>query len=499
MSWSYLCSFFRFQVHPASAGGVTYHQRIMFIVSSTLQLVLASALVLLGVSGNLAIPFISYRSTLRCPHITVLAVLDFTATLLGPGLSLVTLVTGLLWWEHNKTLCQSLTFLNFWVQFACFLVLFVLALFCQNIDHHFPLYGKLHVKKRGILFLVISLLTGLLFSIPPILGWSSYNGLYLLNPCSLLSHVHNLSYYTIIYLVSSLIVLFITLSLTVRAIRRRRRFYPLQLFWERHKLETMINDPEMTTTASSSKSSSKTSFSRRSSVISGRLSGVVSSCNSPLPFRKTTQRSRSIEGNLNVLLEIIARERTLSVQARNVGESSTATEVSEQVIPSATTGRSLSGIPGKPFVISSQIPHPMWTGRKRIFHNPRSLPPFKGIKQQKSFCRLLLLRCCLSILCWLPLCTSVALSLCFTTYPQQLNTLIKFAIYLHSSISPLLPLFDASYRMICRRAAIFCFKPCARKNDTHVDLSRSRDVDPRNDGGQDVRLQDMIRLEGSKL
>ena len=59
---------------------------IMFVEPSTLQVLLAIVLMLLGLCGNLVVPFVSYRTTLRGPHITVLAALDFTATLLGPGL-----------------------------------------------------------------------------------------------------------------------------------------------------------------------------------------------------------------------------------------------------------------------------------------------------------------------------------------------------------------------------------------------------------------------------
>lgn len=76
----------------------------MFVVPSTLQVLLAIVLVLLGLCGNLVVPFVSYRTTHRGPHITVLAALDFTATLLGPGLTLVTLVIGPTLLEHNKPL-----------------------------------------------------------------------------------------------------------------------------------------------------------------------------------------------------------------------------------------------------------------------------------------------------------------------------------------------------------------------------------------------------------
>lgn len=66
----------------------------MMLVVPSLQLLLGIVLVLFGVFGNLTIPFISCRSNLRCPHVTVLAVLDFTATLIGPGTMLLTSIMG---------------------------------------------------------------------------------------------------------------------------------------------------------------------------------------------------------------------------------------------------------------------------------------------------------------------------------------------------------------------------------------------------------------------
>jgi len=84
----------------------------MFVVPSTVQLVVAITLALLGVCGNLVIPFVSYRKNLRCPHIILLAALDFTATLLGPGIMLVIHVIGPSWLENSKSLCHALTFLS---------------------------------------------------------------------------------------------------------------------------------------------------------------------------------------------------------------------------------------------------------------------------------------------------------------------------------------------------------------------------------------------------
>ncbi|KAJ7357678.1 hypothetical protein OS493_023811 [Desmophyllum pertusum] len=464
----------------------------MFAVPSTLQLLLAIVLVLFGVCGNLVIPFVSYRTSLRCPHIKVLAALDFTATLLGPGLMLVTIVTGPTWLEHNKTLCQSLSFLSSWVQITCFLVLFFLAVFCQNVQHKVHPGETRHAKRRELVFLALCLLAGLLLSVLPLLGWSSYNGLHLL------SHTQIFSNHSIFYLMCSFVVLSITTFLAVRE-TRRRRLYPVQLFWDRHILETKINDPEMTTFASvnsKSKSTSKSYTPRRSSAMSGRRSSVIS-CNSPMAVRKVSQRTRaSLERTVNVLLEIISRERALDTQPGS-GTGPRA----EPEVPSVASGISEHGIPGGPFVISSRVPpiYPMLTRKKNVFENPRCLPPFKGFQQQRSLSRLLLLRCCVTVLCWLPLYVLLALQISSVDYPHQVHIIITWLIVTQSSISSLLPLCDASYRLVCRRAAYSCFKTCAVENNTHADLSKSRDVEFRIEGSQQVQLRDVIPLEGQKF
>ncbi len=139
---------------------------IMLAIPSTVQLPLAIVLVLLGVCGNLVVPFVSYRTALRCPHITVLAALDFTATLLGPGFMLVAVVMGPSWLEHYKTLCQSLSCLSSLVLITSFLVLFFLAVFCLRVQHHIPLAGKRRSKREKYGFLAVFFFCGFAVGCP---------------------------------------------------------------------------------------------------------------------------------------------------------------------------------------------------------------------------------------------------------------------------------------------------------------------------------------------
>ena len=461
----------------------------MFLVPSTLQIVLGLALVLLGVCGNLILPFVSNRTILRCPHITVLAALDFAAAMLGPGLMLVTIVIGPTWLEHNKSLCHSLSFLSSWMFITTFLVLFFLAVFCQNVQHNIHLDGRRRARRREFVFLAVCLLTGLLLGCFPLLGWSSYNGLAFLHACTIQGHVQTSSY-SIFYLASSLFVLSITIFFAAKAIKWSR-FYPLQLLWERHVLETRINDPEMTTTASSAAYSS--SGGSRASSFSHKLSGVTSARSTPLVIRKSSQKTVPREETVNVLLmlEIIARETSRNAQQ-------TEPEASHLSVPSDTSCVPQNGTARDPFVISSQVPH-RYPMRKKVFESPRRLPRLQALIQQRSLSRLLSLRCCVTLICWLPLYVIVVLQLSSVHSPQELHVFIQWLIFFQSSISPLLPLGDASYRQVWRRAACLCFKACAQKNGTRADLSKSRGMESRIEGSQQVRLTEVIRLDASSL
>ena len=321
----------------------------MFVVPSTLQVLLATVFVLLGVCGNLVIPFVSYRTTLRGPHITVLAALDFTATLLGPGVMLVTTVKGPTWLEHNKSLCHSLSFLSSWILITCFLVLFVLAVFCQN------LWGQ---------------------NIDP--GRAHY--------------------------------------------ARRMEF------------ETKINDPELTTAASSntsfrnSRSRTKSIHSRIQSRIQSRnqsrihsgnqsrrssvrsRSGTILSFDSSMISRKNSQMACALE---NSLLETISRNAcendTGQVMSEALSERSPTPVNSERKdSPSPINSErkdsqssspsiqlsiaaSQASFPRDPFVISPKIPYNVhaFLYIRRVFQSPQFLPQFTALQRQRSLLRLL--------------------------------------------------------------------------------------------------------------
>ena len=479
---------------------------IMLVVPSALQLLLAIVLVLFGVCGNLAIPFVSYRTTLRCPHVSVLALLDFTATLIGPGTMLLTTIMGPTWLEHNNILCQSLGFLSSWAQITCFLVLFSLAVFCQKVQNRIHSDQRRQATRTELVFLVVCLITGLFLGFVPLLGWSSYNGLLLPQTCILGNSIKIFSNYAILYLACSFITFFITILVAVRA-KKRRRLYPVQLFWERHKLETRINDPEITTNASSNSTSVKSTCksgrsSRRSSVLSGRRSGIVSSYSSPMSVRKASTWSRSLQGPSIVLLEILSRERAFDKQSGGNGsDPCSAPEVRDHPTPGTASGMIEHSYPGDPFVISSRVPdkYPRLTKKKNVFQSPRFLPPFKGFQRQRSLSRFLMLRCFVRVFCWLPLYVLLVLQICSVSYPPQAHVFITWLIFAQSSISSLLPLCDATYRQAWRRAACLCFKTCALQNETHVELSSPRDVECRIEGTEQVRLRDVNLLEIQRL
>ncbi|KAJ7357674.1 hypothetical protein OS493_023805 [Desmophyllum pertusum] len=348
-----------------------------------------------------------------------------------------------------------------------------------------------HAKRRELVFLALCLLAGLLLSVLPLLGWSSYNALHLL------SHTQIFSNYSILYLMCSFVVLSITTFLAIRAMKLRR-LYPAEIFWERHKYELRINDPEMTTRASVTSSnqsratvrSNRSFWSRRSS---GR-SGILSFVSTPMASRKTSQQSRAQD---NVLLEVVFRQAQLNAIKRfsfsaNGTNEDTGKETSEMrlSVPSPDTEwktRSVSN-PRDPSVISSRIPHnfPIFRVGKKVFQSPRLLPQFKALQQQRSLSRLLLMKSCVTALCWLPLISINALQLSSVHYPQELHVFIQWLIFIPSSISPLFALCDARYRQVLRRAACAVVKTCACGTKTQT--AKTRDVEFKIEGTQQVRL-----------
>ena len=466
----------------------------MFVVPSTVQLVVAITLALLGVCGNLVIPFISYRTNLRCSHIILLAALDLTATLLGPGIMLVIHVIGPSWLENSKSLCHALTFLTTWQLITCFLVLFVLAVFCQKVRHYVQSVEKRRARRRQIAVLAVCFLMAVVLSVVPLLGWSSYDGLYFIHSCAL-PRPTQISHYSICYLAFSFALLLTSIFLAAKALKKRR-FYPLQLYWERHVLETKMNDPEMTTAASSSTSVRSGRFS--SGSFATRRSVLPSACNSPMVGRKASQKSLPLEGALNTLLEIIARQNERAHAQQTEPGSSQEVQLQASQSASVVLRSPQHGTPKGPFVISYRVPDINYK-RKKIFESPRWLPLSKAPKEQRSLSRLLMLRCCVTLICCLPLYVTAALQMAALQYPQELNVLIQWLVFIQSSVSPMLLLCDVSYRQIWSRIALSIFKICIQSNETHGDLEKSRDVDCRMEETQQVRLKEMFPLDASRL
>ena len=466
----------------------------MFVVPSSVQLVVAITLALLGVCGNLVIPFISYRTNLRCPHIILLAALDLTATLLGPGIMLVIHVIGPSWLENSKSLCHALTFLTTWQLITCFLVLFVLAVFCQKVRHYVQSVEKRRARRRQIAVLAVCFLMAVVLSVVPLLGWSSYDGLYFIHSCAL-PRPSQISHYSICYLAFSFALLLTSTFLAAKALKKRR-FYPLQLYWERHVLETKMNDPEMTTAASSSTSVRSGRFS--SGSFATRRSVLPSACNSPMVGRKASQKSLPLEGALNTLLEIIARQNERAHAQQTEPGSSQEAQLQASQSASVVLRSPQHGTPKGPFVISYRVPDINYR-RKKIFESPRWLPLSKAPKEQRSLSRLLMLRCCVTLICCLPLYVTAALQMAAVQYPQELNVLIQWLVFIQSSVSPMLLLCDVSYRQIWSRIALSIFKICIQSNETHGDLEKSRDVDCRMEETQQVRLKEMFPLDASRL
>ena len=185
------------------------------------------------------------------------------------------------------------------------------------------------------------------------------------------------------------------------------------------------------------------------------------------------------------------------MSAQQTGKGSGQNEEPE-VQTNVTSGVPRNNTSGNPFVISSRVPY-IYPKREKIFKSIRCLPRFQFVQQQRSFSYLLSLRCCVTLLCLLPLYVAVVLRLVSVNCPQELHVFIQWLIFIQSSISSLLPLCDASYRQVLRRKACSCFQTCADENGTHADLSQSCDVESRIEGSLHVHLREVNTLDATRI
>lgn len=372
----------------------------MFVVPSTVQLLLTVMLLVLSVCGNLMNPFLSYHTPLSCPHTTALTALDITATLIGPGLMFVTLITGPAWLEHNQSLCQALSVLSYCVQISCFLVLFFLALFCQKVYHNANRDERRRVIRREFAFLVVCLLIGLLWGVIPLFGWSSYQDLPILHSCLFANRFHSISNYSFFYLVFSFVVLLITALLALRA-KNLPLTYSMQFFWKRHESEMKMNDPELTTVGSSNSLRASVyesgigcfqskQQSSRSSMSSHRRTDVLSlGQSSPALSRKSSRQVRELDNSILEIRFSNIQQRnnqgfsqSANASDRNPGEDTVSLKTDASVSSSTSrlkgSNRSsqsrahsaiLREIPRDPCAISSRIPNifPLFLARKNHF------------------------------------------------------------------------------------------------------------------------------------
>lgn len=429
------------------------------------------------------------------------------------------LVIGPTWLVQNKALCHTLNFLSIWPLIPSFLVLFALAVFCQTLimKHYVRPAEKRRANGKQVAFLAVCLLVALLIAVIPVillLNWSSHHGLSFLHSCAQTKDSHLISNYSLFFLVFSFFALLVTIILGFR-VRKYRRLYPLHIFWERHQLETKINDPELTTTASSntswSRSRRKSIHSRIQSRIQSRRSSVRSrygtilshnTTESPIASRKNSiQQLRPFD---NSLLEIIIRNVRLD---RNASEDANVKDTSPTAVDNSSRKDSQSSSPSiqlsiatsyraDPFIISSRI-HPKVQALfypRKVFHSPRFLPQFNALQQRLSLSRLLSLRCCLTLCCWLPLYVATTMQLFSASYPHQLHAVMQWLIFIRSPTFSLLPFFDKSYRRALKRSVSCVFKACVVRGN-NFDLSKSLDglgLKVEREGTEQVQLKNVV-------
>ena len=455
------------------------------LVSNALQISLLVGLVAFGCCGNIGVAVLVFRTNLGSSHIALLAAIDLSLTVLGPGIMLVSHIVGPNWLGHDSLLCQSLSFLSTWALLSGLLVLLSLAVFLNR---------QKHCHKRKLHSLAIALFAGLLVSVLPFLGWSSFDGVPQLCTSLFRMNIQSISCYSIFYLLCSFVVLSITTTLSIRA-TRRGRLYHVQFFWKKHKIETRINEPEVTTwTESSTSFHSRLAVgtaSRHSSftVYSGRRSGMISAGNSPTVSSRASHHFPRPEGHF------LGDQGDQGVASKEVPKPRLEELDTAAMAPSLNTRNAITasncGHPLYPFTHSLST-RPVV---RKIFKNPEILPVVNPFQKQRSISRFLLLRCCVSLICWLSLYTSTVLQLLTVHYPQELHVLFLLLLYIQSSTSPLLLLCDASYRKLCCRVVSAVFKSCSRDKSNPLSLTESRDMEYKVEGTHQAKLRSMKQLE----
>ena len=211
-----------------------------------------------------------------------------------------------------------------------------------------------------------------------------------------------------------------------------------------------INDPEATTVGSSNSTSvyepAMSRFqpkqqSARSTMSSNKRSDILSLGSSPELSRKSSRQVRELDKSiLEILLSNIQQRNiqdfshSANASARDPGEQATSLKTDASVSPatlglkgsnrssqSSSHSAILRDYPRDPFVISSRIPHKfqVLSARKNHFQSMQALPRLSQFQKQRSLSRLLLLRCCVTAICWLPLYTIVVLQLSAVHLSQE--------------------------------------------------------------------------------
>jgi len=244
----------------------------------------------------------------------------------------------------------------------------------------------------------------------------------------------------------------------------------------------------------------------------------VSLGSSPAQSRKSSKQVRELDNSIleirlsNVQRNIQSFSHPANASDRNSREDTTSLKTGAYVSPetsglkgshgsyqSSTHSAILRDILRDPFVISSSIPHkfPALSAMKNHFQSMQALPQLSQFQQQPSLSRLLLLRCCVTAICWLPLYTIAVLQLSTALLPEELTVFSQWLVFIQSSIAPLFPLIDAGYKRSLRRAASSAFKVCACGNK--ADLHKSRDVEFKIEQTQRVRLSNVRPVEKQTL
>ena len=215
--------------------------------------VVASLVLLLGVPGNALLTVTWRMANLDNPFAVNLAAFDFITVLSGAAPALITMLVGSDWLTSHVMVCDVIAFINSHVLLGSTVALLCLLEYSCHAQN-FSILRKRRKAKNSLL-VCATWLVPLVASLPPLVGWGSFDFDRALGSCTFLIDVSITadptdSWHGYLSVLAYFLLSVIACALCGRASRQLR--YAAHVNWQMHMLEMRMNDPERTTAHSTS-------------------------------------------------------------------------------------------------------------------------------------------------------------------------------------------------------------------------------------------------------